>query len=394
MSLWNPLSPENIHNPYPMYEQLRAESPIYKAQTGEWIFTKYEDVKYILTNRSFGSGNRKNWIDRGVEYLAQKDIDLAYIAEAMNNFILQLDPPAHTRIRRFVTENWDKNGVEKIIEKNTKILINQIKTGEFDIVESFAAKLPSMTTARIMGLPMADHQYLHDLSSEMIKALDLYVDLKELVRLNDASKKFIEYFREKINDHNLDDGLLKHLLAINKKATEPLNEKELTSVFIFLFVASEETSVSFLGTTLFNVIHHGLQPTLINKSTLKTKIEEFLRYDSPVQLLGRIASEDAVIGNTKIKQGDTLTLCIGAANRDPEAFVNPNEIQLDRNPKHLTFGKGTHYCLGDWLAKSVAEIAIKEVLVSFKNLQIVSPPANWYNNIAIRGFRSLRVSAS
>uniref|UniRef100_UPI0040491E81 cytochrome P450 n=1 Tax=Fulvivirga sp. TaxID=1931237 RepID=UPI0040491E81 len=391
MSLWSPLSPENILSPYPMYERLRAEAPIYKAQTGEWIFTRYDDVKHVLTSRVFGSGNRKNWIERGVEYLAQKDIDLAYIAEAMNNFILQLDPPSHTRIRRFVTDNWDKHGVEQIIEENTKTLINGLKENEFDIVESFAAKLPSMTTARIMGLPMADHQYLHDLSSEMIKALDLYVDLKELVHLNDASKKFIQYFREKINDKKLEDGLLKHLLTINKKSTEPLNENELISLFIFLFVASEETSVSFLGMTLFNIIHHDLQPTLTNKANINTDIEEFLRHDSPVQLLGRIALEDISIRNINIKKGDTVTLSIGAANRDPEMFSNPNEIQLDRNPKHLTFGKGTHYCLGDWLARTVAVIAIKEALKSFNNLQIVSPPADWYNNIAIRGFRSLKV---
>ncbi|MEQ9168491.1 MAG: cytochrome P450 [Fulvivirga sp.] len=97
------------------------------------------------------------------------------------------------------------------------------------------------------------------------------------------------------------------------------------------------------------------------------------------------------IRNINIKKGDTVTLSIGAANRDPEMFSNPNEIQLDRNPKHLTFGKGTHYCLGDWLARTVAVIAIKEALKSFNNLQIVSPPADWYNNIAIRGFRSLKV---
>ncbi|HNP18526.1 MAG TPA: cytochrome P450 [Fulvivirga sp.] len=389
--MWNPLDQNNIHNPYPMYDLLRKEAPIYKAQTGEWIFTRYEDVKHVLTSKNYGGGNRKDWIERGVEYLAQKDIDISHIVEAMNSFILQLDPPSHTKIRRFVTDNWDKNGVEDIIQNNVNTLINNITTPEFDLVTEFTAKLPSMTTAKIMGLPIADHAYLHDLATEMIKALDLYVSLKELVVLNDASKKFVTYFRDKLTDNSLSEGLLKHLVSVNKHAEEPLTDNELISVFIFLFVASEETSVSFLGMSFYNIITHDLQSELIVRENISLELEELLRFNSPVQLLGRIALEDTIIDNHRIKKGDTLTLCIGAANRDPAVFESPNEIQLDRNPKHLTFGKGIHYCLGDWLAKYVSEIAIRECLLKFNNLTIIEGPTDWYNNLAIRGFRSLKV---
>ncbi len=391
--MWNPLDQNNIHNPYPMYDILRKEAPIYKAQTGEWIFTKYVDIKHVLTSKNFGGGNRKDWIERGVEYLAQKDIDISHIAQAMNSFILQLDPPSHTKIRRFVTDNWDKRGIEDIIQNNVNTLLNNITTPEFDLVTEFTGKLPSMTTAKIMGLPIADHTYLHDLATKMIKALDLYVSVKELVVLNDASRNFVEYFRIKLNENLLNDGLLKHLISVNKQAEEPLSENELISVFIFLFVASEETSVSFLGMSLYNIIKHGLNSKLKVKTDISIEIEELLRFNSPVQLLGRIALEDTIIDNHKIKKGDTLTLCIGAANRDPAIFESPNEIRLDRNPKHLTFGKGIHYCLGDWLAKSTSEIAIRECLLKFNNLSILEEPTDWYENLAIRGFRSLKVTA-
>lgn len=394
MNLWAPLEPANKLNPYPMYKLLREEAPIYKTQTGEWVFTRYEDVKSILTNRQCGSGNRKQWLERGVEYLSTKDVELDHIITAINNFILQLDPPAHTRIRKFVTENWDKEGVQNIIETNTDNLLSQITANEFDIIDRFASKLPSLTTAKIMGLPSEDHSYLHGLSSEMIKALDLYVDLKDLVRLNAASKEFIDYFRSAINSSHLQDGLIKHLLKINSQQEVPLTENELVSVFIFLFVASEETSVSFIGMAFYNVISNNLQAELISKNDIKIEIEELLRFESPAQLLGRIALEDITISGVKIKRGETLTLCIGAANRDPEVFPNPDQIILNRNPKHLAFGKGTHFCLGDWLAKSVGEIALRKGLKKFSNIQMVEHPQNWYNNIAIRGFRSLKVSTN
>ncbi len=390
-NLWQPLDPINIADPYPMYATLRKLSPVYKAQTGEWIISSYELVKQVLISKDVGSGNRKEWLNRGVQYLAQKDLDLSDISTAINSFILQIDPPAHTRIRKFIAQNWSKDNIDTIIEQNIKILDHQLTIGEFDIVAAFTSKLPSMTTATMMGLPLDEHNHLHGLSADMIKALDLYVSLKDLVKLADTSKKFISYFQNKLHVCNLNYGLMTTLIEQNKKQEKPLTENEMISIFIFLFVASEETSVSFISTALLLIAKHNLIDEFKTYELCMQNIEELLRYESPVQLLGRIALTDFTLGGEKIKKGDTLTLCIGSANRDEEIFSDPNSLDFNRASKHLTFGKGIHYCMGDWLIKKQAALALSHFCSKYTTISLIEEPENWYDNIAIRGMRSLKL---
>ena len=392
MSLWRPLDTQNRINPYPMYEQLRSAAPVYRANTGEWILTTYKDVKAILTDRSYGVGNRKEWLHKGVTYLADKQIDLQYILKAIDTFILQLDPPQHTHIRRFITEHWDKDGVNGMIKQHVKVALNAISQPEFDLVTDFTSKIPAANLCSIMGLSTQDQQLLHELSHEMIKALDLYVSVKDLVQLNEAAHEFINFFRTKIDARDFGDGLLKKLYEANKQEGYPLTDEQFISVMIFLFVAGEETSVSFLGLALYHIYSNNLQKEYAGTEHIATRMEELLRYDSPVQVLGRIAGKNTVVGNTKIRRGDTLTLVIGAANRDPEAFDMPHRLMPDRNPRHLSFGKGIHFCLGDWLARMTAQITIPMFINRFSTLKLVSEPDSWYDNIAIRGFQKLKVT--
>lgn len=391
--LWQPLETVNKINPYSMYSQLREHDPVHKSQTGEWVITKYSDVKKILTSKSFKSGNRKDWIDRSAQYLLSKDIDIREISIAINSFVLQLNPPSHDRIRRFITNNWNRKSVEDIIDRNISELLSNFKEQSFDLVKDYTSKIPSMNITAIMGLPRADYQYLHGLSSEMIKALDLYVSVKDLVQLNKAAKEFIGYFREKLQNSSFKPGLFQDLLVANQKEKDKLSEDELISILIFLFVASEETTVSFMSLACYHISEHKLNDEFQNEETISIHLEEMLRFDSPVQLLGRIAAENIEIRSREIKKGDTVTLAIGAANRDPDVFDSPDELILSRNPKHLSFGKGIHFCLGDWLARITAGKAIKAIYERFPTMAISAPPSNWYDNIAIRGFNNLPVSA-
>ncbi|MEQ8926243.1 MAG: cytochrome P450 [Fulvivirga sp.] len=392
MNLWNPLTPRYKVDPYPLYDQLRNESPIYKAQTGEWIVTGYNEVKTILINKNFGSGNRKLWIERSVDYLQNKNIDISHVKDAINTFVLQLDPPSHTRIRKFMVENWSKAGVEDIINDNINGVLSKIQENTVDLVQEYTSLLPTRNIVRILGITTTDYDELHRLCQEMIKALDLYVSLRELVTLDKSSKAFIDFFKFRIEQNNFEQGLARTYINENEKLNEPLTNEELTSLLIFLFVAAEETSVSFMSLSLYHIIQNGLIDEFRDSYTINHKLEELLRYDSPVQLLGRIALKDEIIGGVKINKGETTTLSIGGANRDPAQFKNPNTINLTRNPKHLSFGQGIHYCLGDWLAKLTASRAIPAFLNNFKSISINSEPANWYDNLAIRGFNNLKVT--
>lgn len=389
MSLWDPYNLANIENPYPMYAQLRNHAPVYKAQTGEWVLTKYDHIQAVLKDRSFKVGNRQAWLKKGVDYLSYKGNDLSYILKAIDKFILQLNPPAHTHIRKFIASNWKSREVEDIIRRNVVSLIDKNEEIQFDIVKHISSQLPALNISHIFGLPARDYELLHHLSEEIIKALDLYLSLQELIKLNEAAGEFVRYFDEMISTNQYEEGLYGRLISQNTHLKNPLTKEELISLFIFLFVAGEETSASFLSTSIYHLIGYDLYKSDIQTEAL---VEELLRYDSPVQLLGRIASHDCSIGGERIKQNDTLVLCIAAANRDPEIFNNPDKLVFNRAQTHLTFGRGIHYCMGDWLARITAEIALKELRSRLPNLYLPPQQLVWNRHLSIRSMKQLVVS--
>ncbi len=392
MSLWRPFDADNIANPYGMYKTLRDTSPVYRAQTGEWILTRFEDVKHVLTSKSFRSGNRMNWIKKEQAYLAQKGIDLKAIISAMDKFILQLDPPAHTRLRKFILDNWKNRDVETIILQNIEQATSKFSGNVIDLQKEITGKLPAMNAAAILGLPAKDYAKLHEMASHMIIALDLYVNLKELVRLNEAAKEFIAYFSTLIQTKQYTDGLLANLIEANQASEDPLTENELVSLAIFIFVAGEETSVSFVSTGLYNLLKHDLFDEVKSLNNYDTVVEELLRYDPPVQLLGRLAGEACVINGKQIAAGDTLTLAIAAANRDPDHIKDPDRIRFDREAnRHLAFGQGIHYCLGDWLARKTSQLSFQHCVEMFPNMKLTDQPIVWNKNLAIRSLKSLQV---
>lgn len=395
MSLWKPLDTENIANPYEMYRALRETAPIYKAQTGEWILTRFDDIRHVLSNKSFLSGNRMNWIRKEQTYLADKGIDLKAIIAAMDKFILQLDPPAHTKLRKFITENWKNREVENIIIHNIERATSEFSGNKIDLQKELTGKLPAMNAAAILGLPANDYAKLHGMASHMIISLDLYVNLKELVRLNEAAQAFITYFEQLIRLKQYDEGLLANLIEANDQSPEPLTEKELISLAIFIFVAGEETSVSFVSTGIYNLLKNDLFDKVAALNNYPAVVEELLRYDPPVQLLGRLAGDDCEINGTQITAGDTLTLAIAAANRDPAYYDQPDQINFNREPnRHLAFGQGIHYCLGDWLARQTSQLTFQHCVEHYPNMQLTEQPVEWNKNLAIRSLKSLNVQLS
>ncbi len=173
-----------------------------------------------------------------------------------------------------------------------------------------------------------------------------------------------------------------------------LSDDELISTCILLFIAGEETSIGLMSTGLYNLLAHPevLEQLRTNHSKIPTAIEELLRYDSPVQIVGRIAGKDVVIGNKQIKANDTLTICLGSANRDSEIFDRPDEFLLERTEnKHIAFGGGAHYCLGDWLARIQTQLMIEALLNRFKKIELVDTKPDWNNNLAIRTLTKLPV---
>ncbi|MEX2234377.1 MAG: cytochrome P450 [Cyclobacteriaceae bacterium] len=394
--LWRPLDPAYIRNPYAMYERLRLTDPVYLAQTKEYIITRYDDVKFILKSESFESGNRLGWLKRGVEYFDNKDEDLRAIYQAMNSFILMLNDAQHLRIRNFVNKTWHNREVDDIIRANTNMLLDQMNGLNLDFVAAYAQPLPVYTISHILGIPVTDCQYLIQLGVAMTKTLDLYISLKDLVLMNQAAADFISFFQEqiKLKYDRPDEGLLSKMIHKNRKENLGLSDEELVSIAIFLFTAGEETSASLISNAMLNLLKHPEQLTQLRNEPemIDSAIEEVLRYDSIVQLLGRISREEVTLGDKIIPAGATVTLVVASANRDEKAFERANEFIISRKPnRHLSFGSGVHYCLGDWLARRQSQLAINAFLRQYPHITLPDQELTWYKNLAVRRLNALHL---
>lgn len=381
-----------------MYEQLRAHDPVYLAQTREYIITRYEDVKHILKSHSFESGNRLTWLKRGIAYFNNKEEDLTAIYQAMNSFILMLNGEHHMRIRNFVIKTWSDRDVTDTIRGNVDKLLDGLRHPEIDFVSEFAQPLPVYTISSILGIPVTDCRYLIDLGIAMTKTLDLYVSLKDLVMMNKAATDFIAFFREqyRIKYDRPDDGLLSKIIQRNRAENMDLSEEEIISIAIFLFTAGEETSASLISNAMLNLLKHPDQMAMLRQQPELTEsaIEEVLRYDSVVHLLGRVSKEEVALRGKVIPAGATVTLVVGSANRDEEVFEKADQFMITRKPnRHLSFGAGRHFCLGDWLGKTQSQIAIAAFLRRYPSIELADGELSWYPNLAVRRLNALRIIA-
>lgn len=394
--LWKPMTEEHIANPYGMYAALRREDPVHRAQTGEFIVTKYDDIRSILKSDSFESGNRLLWLKKGIRYFENKQEDFRAIYQAMNSFVLMLNGEHHQRIRNFVSRAWDNRKVDPIIAKSISAVLGRIAKPDLDFVADYAQPIPVLTISEILGVPATDYQVLVDLGVAMTKTLDLYVSYRDLVTMNDAATRFIDFFREqvRIKLEKPDNGLFSALIRKNRDDRTGLSEEELISIGIFLFTAGEETSAGLISNMMLHLLRHPAQLQALRASPelIAPATEEVLRFDSVVQLLGRVAREDMALRDKVIPAGATVTLVVGSGNRDEDAFPRPDELDLRRHPnRHLSFGSGVHYCLGDWLGRRQSQLAINAFLERYPRISLPDQTLTWYPNLAVRRLNSLRV---
>lgn len=392
-SPWKPFLKENMLNPYPMYKELRENDPVHRARTGEWVITRYEDAKAILKDDRFIVGNRAEWLSKAATQHMDKWESFAVIVDALQSFLVFKNPPDHALLRKFIMQAWDNKAVDQIINRNIEKLFSDIDPSHFDVVSNLATPLPAMTMARIFGLPTSDYQYLEDLSHKMIQSLDLYLTFRQIKKMEEATKAFIAYF-EKHAAAKLaqpDEGLLSKLVHLNKESNT-IPHHELIANCFFLFISGEETTAGLIELGIYHLINGSQLDKVLKTSSGRTSaIEEILRYDSPLQIVVRIAAEDVTVGNHVIEEGSAVTICLGAANRDPNKFEHPDELLITRAPNHhLSFGSGIHRCLGDWLAKKEFELLLN-YLERYSHFTIEKEPV-WKENMNMRSFQSFAIS--
>ncbi len=395
--IFNPFSPEVRADPYPVYRKFREEDPVHLSPFGVWILTRYADAVAVLKNPAFSSDHRHAEGPLLDLAASQRDPELL---ERRATVMLFQDPPAHTRLRSLVNKAFTPRRVEAmragIIEIVDDLLDRAGDAGRMDVIADLAYPLPVTVICEMLGVPPEDYDTFKGWSSALAANLDPLPLPESLAKALAAGDAFEAYFRELIADRraNPRDDLLSDLVAAEEKG-DRLSEEELLAMCTLILVAGHETTVNLIGNGTLALLRHPgeIQRLLDDISLMPGAVEELLRYDSPVQVTARTALTDVDVAGTTIPKGRQVVAVIGAANRDPSAFADPDRLDIGRTENHhLAFGAGIHFCLGASLARTEGQIAIGRLVTRFPGLSLEVEDPPWRETVTLRGLAALPVT--
>jgi cytochrome P450 len=395
--LFNPLSPDFIRDPYPHYARMRAVDPLYRASES-FVASRHAEVSLVMRDKRFG----KDYVERTTRRYGPQAWEQP-IFQSVRHWMLQQDPPDHTRLRGLVVKAFTARRVEdmrpRIQEIVDQTLDAIIPKGRMDLIEDFAFRLPVTIICDMLGIPEEHREAFYKGSRHGGRLLDpVPMTPAEIAEANAGQAMSRMYFHQlfELRRRNPGDDLTTQLVHAEEDGNKLTNE-ELTANIILLFGAGHETTVNLIGNGLLALHRHPDQLALLksNPSLITNAIEEFLRYDSSVQMTGRVAMEDVELAGKTIAKGENVLCLLGSANRDPEVYPDrPETLDIIRpNVKPLSFGGGIHFCLGAQLARIEAEIAIATLLRRIPELRIdnVDNP-EWRPTFVLRGLKALPAS--
>ncbi|WP_394821443.1 cytochrome P450 [Pendulispora albinea] len=404
---FNPRDRAFNQNPYPHYERLRNEDPVHRSPFGVWFLGKYKHVREVLRNPSFsvqdvpGQLKRKNELLKTRKLVPNQPENLDALIANSENWFAFLEAPDHTRLRRLVTGAFHKHTVERLrgyVQSCAAAFLDPLmREGRMDLMQDFAVRLPQNVIAHLLGIPARDFPQCVAWAEVIGRIFDPLVSMEEYEALNRCSAAFMEYARGLIALRREDpqDDLISALIAA-RDDQDKLTEAELVSIILLNFGAGEETVVNLIGNGSLALIRHPDERAYLRSrpEIMPSAVEELLRYDAPLQMTSRTALKDYLIGDKHIKAGEQVYVALGSANRDPERFVNPTSLLLEReNNQHMSFADGRHLCVGAGLARLEAQEAFKILLERMPDLRLVDPEADiaWRSHTVLRGMLSLPV---
>lgn len=390
----NALPAEFYADPYPVYRALREQSPIHKLPDGSYFLTRYADLDRVYRDTNTFRSDKK------VEFKPKFGDSLLY--EHHTTSLVFSDPPLHTRVRRIIAGALTPQAIAAM-EPGLVALVEQLldriaDKGEADLIEDYASAIPIEVIGNLLVVPHADRDPLRDWSLAILGALEPNLSPEMLDRGNAAVKEFVAYLTDLVDDRRKRPGdpakdVLTRLLGEEKDGSR-LTEAELLQNCIFILNAGHETTTNLIGNGLQLLISWPDQRRLLldNPDLIKTAVEEFLRFESSNQLGNRATSvETEWGGNLTLPAGSLLNLGIGAANRDPEQFDDPERLDITRHPnRHLAFSGGPHQCAGMNLARLEGKIAISRFLQRFPDYRPAGEPVRG-GRARFRGYVSLPV---
>jgi cytochrome P450 len=372
----NPLDPAFRNDPYPALCRLREEYPVEQTPFGMWRLSRYDDCLRMLREVRCGVRTSDGKIP---------GVDEDTLA-GQRRFMLQQDPPTHTRLRKLVSKAFTpraveslRPGIERVVDECLARMADQ---GEADLIAGLALPVPSTVICEMMGVPLGDRESFTQWTAQATHGLAGPMAPPEVLSLAmQAGGKLAEYFQDLIAERreSLGDDLLSGLIRAEEEG-DRLSYEELVSQAIGLLIAGFETTIGLIANGVRQLLLHPgeLARLRAEPALIETAVEECLRYDGPIMLTVRIAHEDARFGDQVIRADDSVFVLLAAANRDPARFANPERFDVGRAPNpHIAFGGGTHFCLGTHLARLEAQLAIGRLVARFPKLELVSGEVQW-----------------
>ncbi|MBA2945151.1 cytochrome P450 [Streptomyces himalayensis] len=396
--LFDPWSPAFVADPYPAYAELRARGRVhYYEPTNQWLVPRHADVTALLRDRRLGRTYQHRFSHEEFGRQAPRAEHEPF--HVLNDHgMLDLEPPDHTRIRRLVSKAFTPRTVEQlrpyVHRLASELVAGLVAEGGGDLLTAVAEPLPVAVIAEMLGIPEADRPQLRPWSADICGMYELNPPEETAQRAVQASVEFSAYLRELIEARRKEPGedLISGLIAAYDEG-ERLTEQEMISTCVLLLNAGHEATVNATVNGWWALFQHPDQLAALraDRSLLSTAVEELLRYDTPLQLFERWVLDDIEIGGTTIPRGSEIAMLFGSANRDPDAFADPDTLDLSRkdNP-HISFSAGIHYCIGAPLARIELAASLGALLDQAPTLRPAAEPEQ-KPNFVIRGLKELRV---
>jgi cytochrome P450 len=391
---FNPMDPEFVADPYPTYRRLRAEDPVHHSPLGFWVLTRYEDVVAVLRDPRCAKEAIAAFVAARFGVAVPPGIGLS---------MLDRDPPDHTRLRGLVSKAFTPRVVEGLRPRIQQIVDGLLARVEgahaMDLIEAFAYPLPVVVICEMLGVPVEDHERFRAWGLDIARGLDAILlppDSEVAQRSAAARHALAGYFRALIAERRAAPrGDLLSALIAAEEAGDTLSEDELLATCILLLVAGHETTVNLIGNGTLALLRHPDQLRRLRETPglIAGAVEELLRYDGPVQRTARVPSEDVTIGGRTIGKGEMVMPFIGAADRDPAQFPDPDRLDITRaDNRHIAFGWGIHFCLGAPLARVEGQIAIGTLVRRLPKLALATDRPEYRQSLTLRGLKSLPVA--
>ena len=397
-----------IKNPYPTFEEFRSRTPIFWDEINNLLFvTRHKDVRNIQTSKIFGTTH--SHIENFESDVQSSNVPLTYVGykrsekyESYDYFwkseqfsLLNLEGELHKELRGLVAKAFLPRSVQKLLpfmEEKSMELLGEKNESNFDLLKDYAQPYSISIIGELLGVPTSDHAKFLDWSHKIVKMYDFKVTDIDAVNAENAAKDFFDYAQDLLDRRrvNPEDDMITRLSQVSENDVR-LTDHQIICTIILLLNAGHEATVNTLGNGFYGLLSNQktYEQVIKESSTMTDVVEELIRWDSPLQFFQRYVLEDTEIENYKIPKGSKVAILLGSANRDPEVFDKPSELNFNReNKDHSSWGGGIHFCIGAHLARLELEVSFKHLLKQNLSLQMEPERTGAFG---IRGYENLMV---